>query len=221
MKRAARSRACGPARRSAITVASALIVCLASPARAADDGAFGRLDGDLEIDIGAGVAFASGGPALGADLAAIYLSAAGIYGYYTDALGSDGADVVRSIAAGAELRPLFLGRFAKGLEQGPPRLDLFIDSIALGVGAFWHVARGETIVSDPGLELALSIDFPFFSDATGPFLGVRGALRWRAADFAGRGEGGVVDRGAVLSVTLAWHHVIGVHLVDAQDRRPE
>jgi hypothetical protein len=221
LTRAARARAQSRARRAAITVASSLIVSLPSPARAADDGAFGRLDGDLELDIGAGPAFASGGPALGVDLAAIYLSAAGIYGYYTDALGSKGADVVRSIAAGAELRPLFLGRYAKNLEEGPPRLDLFIDSIALGVGAFWHVARGEAIVSDPGLELALSIDFPFFADATGPFLGVRGALRWRASDFAGRGEGGVLDRGALLSVTLAWHHVLGVHLVDAQDRRPE
>lgn len=211
----------GSAARWVIPIGSLLIGILPSSARAADDGAFGRLEGDLELDIGAGAAFAGGGPALGADLTAVYLSTAGVYGYYTDALGSKGASVARSIAVGAELRPLFLGRFARGLENGPPRLDLFIDSFALGVGTFWHVARGEGIVADPGLEIALSMDFPFFEDATGPFLGVRGALRWRATDLTGRGEGDFIDRGAMLSVTLAWHQVLGVHLVDAQDRRPE
>jgi hypothetical protein len=54
-------------------------------------------------------------------------------------------------------------------------------------------------------------------DATGPFLSLRGALRWRSADLDGAGSGDALDRGALVSLTLSWHHLIAAHLVDAGD----
>ena len=191
----------------------------AAPVCAEEDGAFGRLDGDVQLELAAGASLAAGGPSLTGRLTALYLSTAGLYAFYTDGLGGD-ADVARSISVGAELAPLFLGRYAKDLEHGPARLELFLDSFAIGLGAFWHDPEGGSFDSTPGLEVALSLEFPFLADATGPWLGVRGALRWRAEDLDGRGEGGVVDRGALLALSLAWHHIVPVHIVDAGDRRP-
>ncbi|EYF00716.1 Hypothetical protein CAP_0348 [Chondromyces apiculatus DSM 436] len=73
-------------------------------------------------------------------------------------------------------------------------------------------------VGRPGLELALSVSLPLFTTASGPHLDLRGALRWRAADLEGHGSRGVLDRGALLSLTLSWHQTVPVHLVDAGDR---
>jgi hypothetical protein len=130
--------------------------------------------------------------------------------------------VSRSIAAGLVIQPLFLARFASDWEHGPARLDLFVDSIALSVGTFWHAPRGGSLGADPGLELAVALGFPLLADATGPFLDVRAAVRWRATDLHPlTAQGDILDRGALLSITLAWHHVVPAHIVDAGDRVPQ
>ncbi|WP_437802216.1 hypothetical protein [Sorangium sp. So ce693] len=214
-----------PARaRRAITRAVAGIAALAalggaSTAHAEGDGAYGRLDGDLDLRAGAGASFADGGPALCARGAAVYLSTAGLYAHYTDALGADGAPVARSIAGGVFIQPLFLARYASDLERSAPWLDLFIDSVALGVGSFWEAPPGAGLAAEPGLELSLSLDVPLLGDATGPFLGVRGALRFRGPELSGD-EGPRDAQRAMVSVTLGWHHVLRAHLVDAGDRAP-
>lgn len=207
------------ARAAALTGAAALATAFAGApqARAADDGVYGRFDGDLDLRAGAGASFATGGPALCARAAAVYLGTAGLYAHYTDALGDDEAPVARSIAGGVFIQPLFLGRYASDLEHGPPTLDLLLDSVALGIGAFWEAPQGRGLAKEPGLELSLSLDVPLLADATGAFLGVRGALRWSAPALAGV-EGARDEQRALLSVTLSWHHVLRVHLVDAGDR---
>lgn len=207
-----RRRAAAPRFGLAILAATSI-----APAAARADGAYGRLDGDLELRASAGAALAEGGPALAASAAVLYLGTAGVYAHYADALDRGAAPVARSFAAGVHLQPMFLGRYASDLERGPPRLDLLLDSIGLGVGAFWSAPRGRGLVDEPGLELALSIAFPVLPDATGPFLDLRGALRWRAADLAGDGPGDLVAQGALLSLTLGWHHVVTGHVVDAGD----
>ncbi|WP_437978133.1 hypothetical protein WMF11_16600 [Sorangium sp. So ce295] len=212
-----------PARR-AITRALAGVAALAalagaSTAHAEGDGAYGRLDGDLDLRAGAGASFADGGPALCARGAAVYLSTAGLYAHYTDALGAEGAPVARSIASGVFIQPLFLARYASNLERSAPRLDLFIDSVALGVGSFWEAPPGAGLAAEPGLELSLSLDVPLLGDATGPFLGLRGALRFRGPELSGD-DGPRDAQRALLSVTLGWHHVLRAHLVDAGDRAP-
>jgi hypothetical protein len=201
----------------AASFAAALVMTEPS-ARAADDGAYGRLDGDLELRAGAGAALAAGGPALCARAAIAYLATAGVYAHYIDALGASSAPASRSFASGIFLQPMFLGRYAKNLENGPARLDLFVDSVALGVGAFWEAGSQAGSDRNPGLELSISVDLPLFSEAQGPFLGLRGALRWRDTELAGADSGHDEQR-MLLSLTLSWHQTLGAHLVDTGDRR--
>ncbi|WP_437785092.1 hypothetical protein [Sorangium sp. So ce1097] len=206
------------ARATALAGAAALAALAgASTAHAENDGAYGRLDGDLDLRAGAGASLAAGGPALSARAAAVYLQTAGLYAHYTDALGAEGTPVARSIAGGVLLQPLFLARYASDLERGPPWLDLFLDSVALGVGSFWEAPPRAGLAPEPGLELSLSLDVPLLGDATGPFIGLRGALRFRGPELAGAESARDAQR-ALLSVTLSWHHVLRVHIVDAGDR---
>ena len=211
------TRPCGLAR-FGLAAAGILAALTASPrARAAnDDGVYGRFDGDLELRAEAGAAIGAGGPALAAGAAALYLGMVGIYLHYTDALGGRAPHVARSIATGVHWQPLFLARYASGLERGPAHLDLFLDSFGLELGAFWDAPRDGPIRPRAGFDVALAAALPILPRATGPYLGVRAALRWRAADLAGT-DRGVVDRGAVVSLTLGWHHVVRARLVDPGD----
>jgi hypothetical protein len=185
-------------------------------ANARADGAYGRLTSDVGIELGVGSALASGGPSLVAEAAALYLATAGIYARYIDALGSSGPVTTRSIATGVWMRPLFLARFASNKEHGPARLDLLVDSIGLGLGAFWIAPRGSGLDQDPGLELALGVDLPVLESATGPFIGLRGALRLGSKDLMGRSDG-LLESGAFVALTVAWHHLIGPVVIDAGD----
>lgn len=188
----------------------------AAPARA--DGVYGRFAGDLELRVGAGAAIAAGGPMLAAELGARFLCTSGVYVHYADSVGTSGPLVARSISAGLDLAPLFLARYATNLEGSSGHLDLLLDSLAFGVGAFWAAPRRGPFEEKPGLELALGFAIPILPRATGPFIRVRGALRWRDADFANPPGGpGVIDRGALLSITLGWHHVVRAGIVDAGD----
>lgn len=198
-----------------ITLAATLaaLTATATSARAEDDGVYGRLDGDLELRAEAGAGFASGGPSLAAGVSALYLGTAGLYVHYTDALGSRGADVTRSIAAGLHLEPLFLARYASDLEHGPARLDLLVDSFGLEIGSFWSAPRGYGLAAEPGLELAATLAIPVLARASGPFLALRGALRLRQDDAAA-----ALDRAGLFSLTLSFRTVVPVHIVDSGDR---
>ena len=208
-------------RRAAALAALALTITASRSARAEDDdGVYGRFDGDLDLRLHAGAAFGAGGPSLAVAASALYLDTAGLYTHYTDALGSGGPAVGRSIAAGVVLTPLFLARYAKDMEHGPARLDLLLDSLGFELGAFWYAPRAAAIRPDPGLEFALLLRFPLLPQASGPFLGLRGALRFRAEDLAGTTPGNILDRGAFLSLTFGWHQIVRAHIVDAGDRLP-
>jgi len=203
----------------ALLASTALAAAFAAsiPASAAeDDGVYGRFEGDLDLRVGAGAAFAAGGPALALDAAALYLGTAGVYTHYHDALGSDAPLVARSLAAGLRISPLFLGRYASDLEHGPPRLDLFVDSIGFEFGAFWSAPRGGSLRASPGIELGLVASLPIFPSATGLFVDVRGALRYRPEDLGGA-SAPIADRGAFVTLTLGWHHIVRTHIVDAGD----
>lgn len=208
-------------RRAALVAGAALCAALLSPGRAhaqGSDGLYGRFDGDLDLRAHAGVAFAGGGPAMAASLSLVYLATAGVYAHYTDALGSAAPAVGRSLAAGVHVSPLFIARYGTGKERGPAFMDLFIDSLAFEMGAFWAAPNRSAWDAHPGLEVALGAELPLFARATGLFLGVRGALRWRPEDFVAGAPGSFVDRGAVLSLTLGWHQVLRTHVVDAGDQ---
>jgi hypothetical protein len=206
-------------RRRSLAIAGALaIVASSEVARAdADDGAYGRLSGDVGLELGAGVAVERGGPDLHAELTAIYLGTAGVYGRYLDALGGEGVAAARSFGGGLVLRPLFLARFAKDREHGPARLDLMIDSIGLQLGAYVAEEHRGGLARDAGLELGLGVDVPFLSDASGPWLGVRTMLRFRPEDLEGRGRGDLLDAGAFVALTLGWHQIVGTAVADLGD----
>ena len=181
-----------------------------------DDGAYGRLDGDLAIHAGSGVAVMSGGPHLAFQVELLYLSTAGVYARYTDALGQKKSVFERSVSTGVEVRPLFLGRYAKNFEQGPARLDLFLDSFSIEVGAVWGQPQKQSVPTLPGLEFGLGAEFPLLTKASGPFIGTYGALR--LTDLAGHDDRGLGKQGSMLLFTFSWHQMVRAHLVDASDR---
>jgi hypothetical protein len=196
-----------------VVFAAVLVTLTATAASRADDGVYGRLDGDLELRVDAGAGFAPGGPGLAAGAAALYLGTAGVYAHYTDALGSRAPDVTRSIAFGLHLEPLFLARYGSDLEHGPARLDLMVDSFGLEIGSFWDATRGHGLRGAPGLELATTLGIPILARSNGPFLGLRGALRLRQDDASG-----AIERAGLFSLTFSLRQTVRVHFVDAGDR---
>jgi hypothetical protein len=211
-----------PVARRAIGVALGACILFAiavttTPVFAQSDGAYGRLEGDVLVTAGVGAALAQGGPSFAARGSALYLDTGGVYVLYTDAFGAGGPAVARSVACGLSLKPLFLARYASNLERGPARLDLLIDSIGIDLGTFWHAPAGMGLMSRPGLEIGLGVDVPILGRATGPYIEARGALRWREEDLDGHAKAPILSRGALLSIAIAWHHVIGAGVVDLGD----
>lgn len=183
------------------------------------DGAYGRLDGDLLFTGAAGAGLELGGPQIMTGVALSYLSTAGLYARYADALGQSDARFARSVAAGLELRPLFLGRYALDLEQGPAHLDLFLDSLSFCVGAVWADDARTGFGATPGLEVALGLSFPILPEGSGPFLGVAGVARWHDRDLSGVLERDLLERGSMLLLTVAWHQIFDAGLVDVRDTK--
>jgi len=183
-----------------------------------DDGAYGRYDGDLDLRIGAGAAIMQEGPALSAFASASLLSSAGVYVHYAESF-DDARRIPRSISTGLVIEPMFLARTAFNLQIGNGRLDLAIDSFAIGLGAYWTIPRLPTNPkNEPGIEFSLGFGLPFFARASGPVLGFRGALRASPAALAGDEKFGLVEQGAYLSITLAWRQLVTTHIVDSRDR---
>jgi len=183
-----------------------------------NDGAYGRYDGDLDLRLGAGVAVMQEGPALAAFASAMLLSSAGVYVHYTDAF-DDARRIHRSISTGLVIEPMFLARTALNLQIGSGRLDLAIDSLAIGLGAYWTSPRlANSPMNEPGLEFSVGFGVPILPRATGPVLGLRGALRATPAAMSGTESFGLMEQGAFVSMTLAWRHIVSAHLVDARDR---
>lgn len=197
----------------------ALELCVSAIARATeDDGAYGRYEGDLDLRLGAGAGLMKEGPALSAFASAMLLSSAGIYVNYLDAF-DDQRHVPRSISTGLVIEPVFLARTAFNLQIGSGRSDLLIDSFAIGLGAYWTIPRLPTNPrNEPGIEFSLGFSVPFLPRASGPMLGIRGALRASPAAMAGTEKFGLMEQGAYLSLTLGWRQLVTAHLVDARDR---
>jgi hypothetical protein len=199
------------------------VALLAPPARADErtDGAYGRLQGDLTLVAGLGGVAAARGPRGEGELRVRYLESVGVFGSYEDgAVFSSGAEPRRLVAAGAEVRPFFLGRWLTGREARRARLDLVLDSIGLELAAVWSQPAGSPFGHDVGMQAGLAVEVPIVGEATGPWLGIHGGLRWSEQEL---GSGRVADadeRGAYLTITLAWHQVVVAHVVDVGDEAP-
>jgi hypothetical protein len=188
----------------------------AEPAENVTDGVYGRFDGDLGLSLGAGAAVGPDGPNAAFIGRVIFFETAGFYTAYTDAFGQSDVALQRSIGVGVTLRPFFIPRWSLDLEHGPAILDLTIDGIGFDLGVLWAAGPDGAFADHPGMEAALGTEVPLLGQASGPFVGVRGALRWGPAELASHREDGLRP---ALFFTLAWHTLVDAHIVDVGDRR--
>jgi len=191
-------------------------------ASSTDDGAYGRLDGDLGLSLQTGVAETFPGESLQLRGAISYLSTAGLYLRYNDSLEAAAQPILRAIGGGVELWPLFLGRFAEDLERGPALLDLFVDSLSLSLGFFQAWLAGAQCPNPSGvtcteldMEAGLSVELPLLPSSTGPFIALHGALTWPLGEARSHRE-----MGGRLALCLGYRQLLDAHLVDAADRLP-
>jgi hypothetical protein len=203
----------------AAVAAIALRAATASAEPVSVDPSYGRIDGDLDVVLGAGVVIAPRMPRADGELRLLYLQTAGVLAAYEEgrAFGSAG-DPERALVLGFEMRPLFLVRWLKGHEVEHAWFDLALDSIGLGVGAVLQQPPGRGFASQRAMQVALGIELPLMARATGLWVGIRGGLRWSEAALASGSVLSADDRQATLALTLSWHQLIAAHVVDWGDR---
>lgn len=204
-----------------------LFISTPSPvAEAGVDGAYGRLRGDLEVQVGPSVAWAlpegralQAAPAVGAELALLYVQSAGLHLRYLHS----SKDQVRTkaparapfrmnqLAIGASLQPIFLGRFATDRERGPAWVDLFADS--------WHVSAGVHLDlehrAQAGMELGTGIALPLWPKANALYLHLDATHQWPGNRAAGLPHG--MERQWLFGASLRWHQTVNAGLVELHD----
>lgn len=164
------------------------------------DGVYGRFRGNTDISLKLGGMLRDEGLAGSVGGSMHYYSLIGVTGDYSESLAADAADA-RSFSLGLELRPLFLPRWALGLERGPAWLDLCVDSLAAGFGAYFSDAELDGH-GTRGAWASLGAGVPLLGDAAGPWLEVRGLRR-----FPDPAALGTAAHNA-LFVYLSWHHLL-------------
>jgi hypothetical protein len=184
-----------------------------STARA--DGAYGRFDGDLALAAEAGASASSEGAGLAVRLTASYLTMAGIYAEYTEGFGRAHQAVARRISGGVDIRPLFLARFINDRETGPAALDLWLDSLGVGLGAY-HAWRNAGHCAEPafgatadtcrdhGLELLGHMGLPLLLRANSPIIALRAGVRWSLSTLP---DGSRPDPQPVGILTIGYQHL--------------
>jgi hypothetical protein len=201
----------------AISAAAAAFPARAEPAHKVTDGVYGRFDGDLDLSVGAGGAIVRGASGAAAVARGLFLGTAGIYVAYNEAFEATAASPPRSLVLGLGIRPLFLARWGNDLDRGPAVLDLTLDSITIDVGVLWSANEHRRFDERPGIEIALGTEVPILGEASGPWIGVRGALRWRAAELAASNDANPPLLPA-LFLTLGWHFIANAHIADLGDQ---
>jgi hypothetical protein len=210
-------------RAASFALVGALLALAPRDARGQDtvDPSYGRIEGDLSLVVGAGATIASSGPRAEGELRLRYLESAGLFAAYEDGpLVGSGAEPQRVLATGLEVRPLFLFRWLQGHETRRAWLDLTLDSFGLEMAATWSQPVGSSFASERGLQAGLGLEIPILPQATGPWIGLHGGLRWSDAALGSGAIAGPDDRVAFLAITLAWHQLVSAHLVDLGDRAP-
>jgi hypothetical protein len=198
----------------------AAVVCASEGAVAPSptDTSYGRLAGDSAIAGSLGAAIDARGVRGAVDLRYRYLQTAGIFVTYEEGFGA-GAEPLRLLLAGLELRPLFLGRFLEGLEIGVPRLDLLIDSIGFELGAFAGQPAFGGFGDSAGLSFGLGLELPLLPQPSGPMIAVRAALRWSREALSAAEPTSVDVEAFVVTVAFGWQQTFGAHVVDVGDER--
>jgi hypothetical protein len=192
-----------------------------TPPSAKPDTTYGRIDGDIGLVLGVGITVGPDAPRGTVDLRFRYLETAGLFFDYEEgAIFGNGAEPVRVLAGGFELRPLFLGRWLTGHEIGNARLDLALDSLGFELGGFFAQPQYEQFGERPGLQAGIALELPILARASGPWIGLHGGIRFSDSALSGGPTSDPADRAFFLSITLAWHQIVGAHAVDAFDVAP-
>ena len=160
------------------------------------DGVYGRFDGDMTFALHAGVALFDQVSYAAADFSLHYFWTAGVYANLREGVGGEDRLHERSVGVGVDLRPLFLPRLALDMERGPAWVDLTLDSLSFGLGAYFAKAR-QVDASERGLELSGSLGVPLFRSAAGPWLRLRAERRLGSESGA--------DSETTIAIQLAWH----------------
>jgi hypothetical protein len=213
-----------PCKTFSCLLALALGLGTSTYADAADDGVYGRFAGDIDARASLGVATAaSPSTQFVGRVSAQYLSTAGVYLVYADALHGAPSDAWRSLAAGVGISPIFLARYGRNFENLSQFLDLLLDSVGFELGALWEVepAVRWSHPLRPGAELALDLAIPLLARATGPCLDLRTALRWHPWEVAQDAAPAAPERRVMVSLTLGWRQILRTHVVDVGDQSSE
>jgi hypothetical protein len=140
------------------------------------DGVYGRFNGDVSFQIGAGaeIPFDTGSarPLLTGDVT-LYQTV-GLYGSYRHGLGSRDP-WARAVSAGVTVSPLFLIRFPRSWETGAAFFDLTLDSLALTAGAALAEPIDGTLLDQVVGEFGLQAGAPLLGKANGLWLRARGS----------------------------------------------
>lgn len=141
------------------------------------DGVYGRFNGDLSLQIGAGVEGDLRVPTFRPLLlgsVSVYQSL-GIYASYREAVGNFDPSA-RVVSAGIMVSPLFMIRWPRSWETGAATWDLTVDSLTLVGGISFPEEQHAALFSSPAAEFGLEIGAPLLGRANGLFLRSRGQL---------------------------------------------
>ena len=194
-------------------MASDAVVVVSEARRNDGDSSYGRLDGDSALAVSGGAAFDVHGVRASLDLRYRYLQTAGVFLTYEEGFGA-GSEPARLGVGGFELRPLFLGRYLTNLETFHPRLDMLVDSFALEVGAFVGQPAARDFGDVAGLSFGVGFELPLLPRASGPFIALRGSIRWSREALSAADPTNIDVIACVLTVALGWQAIFGGHLAN-------
>lgn len=214
-----------------VAIGAVAAMTLATPAsadeppaedRPLDDGAYGRLRGDGSFAIEAGTSLTLGpkayaGESLALRGAIFYVRTVGLVAHYDESFDLEAQPTRRSFAGALEVRPLFLGRFARDMERGPPWMDLTLDSLGISMGVWGAMPQRRfcpprNCPSDYGMQAGLGIDLPLWADADSMYVAFDANLRWALS-----GPRDLPPPAVMLTLTLGYQHGFSFGLVDAGD----
>lgn len=192
--------------RAVLAVVCALLVGLPDPATAQwppppeSDGVYGRLGGNTDASLKLGGLISQSRVAASVGASAHYYSLLGITGDYSESLAEDAVQR-RSFSVGSELRPLFLPRWLLGKQSGPAWLDLTLDSVCVGFGAYFGKVAAPA-EDTRGVWLSFGAGLPVIGRASGPWLELRALRRW--PDLAAERA----EAHNALFLYLSWHQLV-------------
>lgn len=156
-----------------------------SPQDTRSDGDYGRMADSWTLALAADAELGPGGPRPNLRFSAHHAWMTGGYMSFAAPPSFDGSAWL--VAAGIDLRPLFVPRWSQDMERGPDWFDLWLDSISLGLGAYWQRSP-ETVPHALGFESSLGCAFPLSARAHGLWFDTRAVVRIpdapKAADWA-------------------------------------